>query len=307
MPSPVLFLIASCIWGSTYYAITLQLGEVAPSVSVVYRFALSSAVLFAWCALRGGTLRLPWRAHRWMLLQAFFTFAVSYACTYRAEQYLVSGLVAVLFALMVFWTPLCARIAFGVPIAHRTWLPGVGALLGVALLFARPIDAAWAGMLRDGQGNFFLGLALAIVATIASSIGSVLVSKVREASQDLILTMAWAMLWGTLMVAALAIANGDEFDMPTHPRYVFGLLYLALFGSVIAFAAYFTLINRIGSHKAVYVVVISPVIAVLLSIKLEHYRPGLIEWLGMVVCLGSVAWAVRTPSLPPATTEKISS
>lgn len=298
-------MIAAFIWGSTYYAITLQLGEVAPSVSVVYRFALASAVLFAWCALRGGSLRLPWRAHRWMLLQGFFTFALSYACTYRAEQYLVSGLVAVLFALMVFWTPLCARIAFGIPVAHRTWLPGLAALLGVGMLFAHSIGTAWGDMLAGGQGSFLLGLGLATAATIASSIGSVLVSKVREASQDLVLTMAWTMLWGTLMVAALALAQGDRFDLPTHPRYVLGLLYLSLFGSVIAFAAYFTLINRIGSNKAVYVVVVAPVIAVLLSVQLEQYRPGLLEWLGMAVCLGSVAWAVRTPSLPAAAASTI--
>lgn len=300
MSSPLLFLIASFIWGSTYYAITLQLGEVAPSVSVVYRFALASAVLFAWCAARGRSLRLPWRAHRWMLLQGFFTFALSYACTYRAEQYLVSGLVAVLFALMVFWTPLCGRVMFGTPVAHRTWLPGLAAMFGVAMLFARSIGAAWGDMVQGGQSAFLLGLALALVATIASSVGSVLVTKVREASQDLVLTMAWTMLWGTLMVAVLALMNGDSFDLPTSPRYVLGLLYLSLFGSVIAFAAYFTLISRIGSHKAVYVVVISPVIAVLLSVRMEHYRPGLIEWLGMAVCLGSVAWAVRSPSVPSA-------
>jgi drug/metabolite transporter (DMT)-like permease len=75
-----------------------------------------------------------------------------------------------------------------------------------------------------------------------------------------------------------------------------GLLYLSIFGSVIAFMAYFTLINRIGSQKAVYVGVVTPVISVLLSIRLEHYRPGPLEWLGMILCLSSVAWAVRSPA-----------
>jgi drug/metabolite transporter (DMT)-like permease len=84
--------------------------------------------------------------------------------------------------------------------------------------------------------------------------------------------------------------------MPSQPRYWMGLVYLSIFGSVIAFNAYFTLINRIGSQKAVYVGVVTPVISVLLSIQLEHYRPGPLEWLGMVVCLSSVAWAVRAPT-----------
>jgi drug/metabolite transporter (DMT)-like permease len=79
-----------------------------------------------------------------------------------------------------------------------------------------------------------------------------------------------------------------------------GLVYLSMFGSVIAFFAYFTLINRIGSHKAVYISVVTPVISVLLSIRLEHFRPGPAEWLGIVVCLASVAWALRAPAPKPA-------
>jgi drug/metabolite transporter (DMT)-like permease len=81
-----------------------------------------------------------------------------------------------------------------------------------------------------------------------------------------------------------------------------GLFYLSLFGSVIAFFAYFTLINRIGSQKAVYISVITPVISVLLSIRLEHFRPGLTEWLGIAVCLGSVTWALRAPAAKPEVT-----
>ena len=298
MSSPLLFAIASLIWGSTFWAITLQLGEVAPAVSVVYRFALASAALFAWCAMRGVRLRLPWKVQRWLIAQGFFTFALSYSCTYRAEQYLVSGLVAIMFALMVFWTPICARIAFGTRISWRTWAAGAVAVGGVSMLFAHSLGGAWAELRSGGSGHFILGVVLATVATVASSAGNVLVAKVREHAADLPLTMAWTMLWGTLMVAAWTTLQGTPFTLPAAPRYWLALVYLAIFGSVIAFYAYFTLINRIGPQKAVYVGVVAPVISVLLSIQLEHYRPGPVEWLGMIVCLASVAWAVRTPALP---------
>lgn len=293
MPTAALFATCCLIWGSTFWAITLQLGEVAPAVSVALRFGIASAVLFAWCAARGQRLRLPWRAQRWMLLQGFLTFCLSYMGTYGAEQYLFSALVAVLFALMVFWTPLCARIAFGTPIAWRTWAAGAVAMLGVVLLFWNALADIHSG------GHFLLGLALGLMATIASSAGSVIVGKIREQSSNLFLTMAWTMLWGTLMVAAWAAASGQSFAMPSGARYWMGLFYLSIFGSVIAFAAYFTLINRIGSKKAVYIGVVTPVISVLLSIRLEHYRPAPIEWLGMLICLASVAWAVSTPSPAP--------
>ena len=91
MSSPQLFVLASLIWGSTFWAITFQLGQVAPAVSVAYRFGLASALLFGWCLLRGDRLRLPWRAQRWMMLQGLATFAISYICTYSSEQYLVGS------------------------------------------------------------------------------------------------------------------------------------------------------------------------------------------------------------------------
>ena len=300
MSSPLLFAIASLIWGSTFWAITLQLGEVSPEVSVVYRFALASAALFAWCLVRGQRLRLPWTTQRWVMVQGFFSFGLSYVCTYNAELYLVSAMVAVLFALMVFWNPICSRIAFGTPITWRTWAAGIVAMSGVTMLFFHSIADAWHDIVGGGAGHFLLGLALALTATISSSAGNVVVSKVREHSSNLMLTMAWSMLWGTLMVTCWALLTDQQFVLPSTPRYWMGLVYLSLFGSVIAFAAYFTLINRIGSQKAVYIGVVTPVISLLLSIRLEQYRPGPLELLGMILCLASVAWAVRTPApVPP--------
>lgn len=295
MPSYVLFTIASLIWGSTFWAITLQLGEIPPAVSVVYRFALASGALFAWCLVRGDKLRLPWRTQKWTLLQGFFTFGLSYVCTYNAEQYVVSALVAVLFALMVFWTPLLSRFIFGTPVPGKTWTAGVGAIAGVVLLFWHSIQDALGGTQAGGQSHMLLGLGLGIAASIASAGGSIVVAKVREQSSNLILTTGWSMFWGTCMVALWCVASGQSFILPHTASYVLGLLHLAIFGSVVAFICYFTLINRIGSAKAVYIGVITPVLSVLMSIKLEHYRPGPIEWLGMAVCLGSVAWALHTP------------
>jgi len=299
MSSPVLFTLASLIWGSTFWAITLQLGAVPPSVSVVYRFALASSVLFVICIGRGFKLQLPWRTQKWLMLQGMATFGLSYICTYQAEEVVVSGLVAVLFALMVFWTPLLGRVVYGTPIAPRTWGAGLAATCGVALLFYHSIGAAWRDVQAGGSGHFLLGVVLALVATIASSAGSIVVGKVREQSSNVMLTTAWSMFWGTLLVAVYAVATGQRFMLPPTLSYTLGLLYLSIFGSVIAFLAYFTLINRIGPQKAVYIGVITPVLSVLLSIKLEHYRPGPVEFLGMVLCLASVAWALRAPAVKP--------
>src|SRR5689334_3803788 len=132
MSSPVLFTLASLIWGSTFWAITLQLGDVPPAVSVVYRFALASSVLFIICIGRGFKLQLPWRTQKWLMLQGMATFGLSYICTYQAEEVVVSGLVAVLCALMAFGTPVLRRVFYGTLIAPRTSGGGRGATVGVA-------------------------------------------------------------------------------------------------------------------------------------------------------------------------------
>lgn len=294
--SPILFSAACLIWGSTFWAITLQLGHVAPAVSIIYRFGLAAATLFAWCLVRGDKLILPWKVQRWMMAQGLATFAVSYLCTYTSEEHLISAMVAVLFALMVIWTPLCSRIMFGTVLTWRTWSAAAVAILGVTMLFYDSIHASWKDIVAGGAGHFLLGLGLALTATIAGTVGNMMVVKVRAHSANVLLTMAWAMLWGTLFVTAFALITGVHFTLPASGSYWGGLLYLSLFGSVIAFAAYFTLIHRWGAQKAVYIGVVTPVISVLMSIQLESYRPGLIEWLGMVLCLSSVAWILKSPA-----------
>ncbi|PFH04629.1 drug/metabolite transporter (DMT)-like permease [Collimonas sp. PA-H2] len=306
MPSPALFIIASLIWGSTFWAITLQLGEVAPAISVLYRFGLASAILFALCYLRRDSLRLSWKAQRWVMLQGFASFGLSYVCTYSSEQYLVSALVSVLFALMVFWTPICSRIAFGTALTWRVWCAAAAAMFGVTLMFYHSIRTAWQEIMAGGSGHFLIGFALALAATLSSSIGNALVVKVRRHSSNVMLTMAWAMLWGCVLVAVWALASGQPWRLPSKPHYWMGLFYLAIFGSVIAFYAYFTLIDRIGAQKAVYIGVVTPVISVLLSIQMEHYRPGLSEWVGMILCLSSVAWVLKSPSVNDVAPKSVS-
>lgn len=208
----------------------------------------------------------------------------------------MSGLVAVMFALMVFWTPIWSRIFFGTAISGRTWACGAVATVGVTLLFWHSIGDAWQELQTGGDGHFLAGVVLALAATMAASAGSIVVNKVRQQCSNLPLTMAWSMLWGASMVAVWSLANGDAFILPDSATYWAGLFYLSIFGSVIAFFAYFTLIGRIGANKAVYIGVVTPVLSVLLSVLLEDYRPGLLEFLGMVLCLASVAWAVRAPA-----------
>src|SRR5262245_26719846 len=101
------------VWGPTWFAVPLQLGMVDPIASLVYRFGLASALLFAWCALRGERIALTPAQHRAAVGLGLFTFAIDYAFTYWAEALVVSAVVAVLFASLAFVNLVMFRFMFG--------------------------------------------------------------------------------------------------------------------------------------------------------------------------------------------------
>ncbi len=261
-----LFAIATAIWGSTWLAITWQLGTVAPEISVAYRFTLASAILFVWCAVAGAPLRFPLREHRYLVAFGILFFGLNYVGIYWAERYVTSGLVAVVFSTIVFTSPIGMRIAFGTPLTARALFAAVLGVAGVALLFLPELAAA-----RQG-GASALGIAFALGATLLATGGNLVAVRNHAAGLPVFPATAWGMAYGAFAAAIGATITGAAWSFDPRPGYVWSLLYLAVFGSVAAFGAYLTLLQRVGAGPASYVGVSTPVIALLLSTLVEGYR-----------------------------------
>ena len=272
-----LFSIATLIWGSTWLAITFQLGVVPAEASVVYRFALAALMLAAWCLASGRSLRFAAVQHAWFAAQGALLFGLNYLCVYRAEQHIASGLVAVLFSLIVFLNLVGVRVFFATPINRRTLLGAALGVTGVTLLFWREL----AGMQTDALRGILFGLA----ATVFASGGNLLAVRNQRHGVPMLPGVAWGMAYGTLTVAVVAAVNGIAWTFDSRPGYVLSLLYLAAFGSVIAFAAYLTLLGKIGAARAGYVGVAVPVVALLLSTVFEHYQWTLPALVGATLCI----------------------
>ncbi|OLC66298.1 MAG: hypothetical protein AUH79_06290, partial [Betaproteobacteria bacterium 13_1_40CM_4_64_4] len=250
-----LFSIAALIWGSTWLAITFQLGSVAAEASVVYRFALAALMLAAWCFATGRSLRFPRAQHAWFASQGTLLFGVNYLCVYWAEQHIASGLVAVLFSLIVFLNLVGVRVFFGTPFNRRTVVGAVLGVTGVTLLFWRELAGMQTGALR--------GILFGLAATVFASGGNLLAVRNQRHGIPVLPGAAWGMAYGALTIAVVAAVNDIAWTFDPRPLYVFSLFYLAAFGSVIAFAAYLTLLGRIGAARAGYVGVAVPVVALL--------------------------------------------
>jgi len=284
-----LFSIATLIWGSTWLAITFQLGSVAAEASVVYRFALAALMLAAWCLATGRSLRFPVAQHAWFASQGALLFGLNYLCVYWAEQHIASGLVAVLFSLIVFLNLVGVRVFFATPVNRRTVLGAALGVTGVTLLFWREL----AGMQTDALRGILFGLA----ATVFASGGNLLAVRNQRRGIPVLPGVAWGMTYGTLTIAVVAALNDIVWTFDPRPGYVLSLLYLAAFGSVIAFAAYLTLLGKIGAARAGYVGVAVPVVALLLSTVFEHYEWTLPALAGAALCIaGNVLVLMPQPT-----------
>ena len=285
-----LFLMATVIWGSTWLAITWQLGSVAPEISVAYRFALAGAILAIWCAATGVPLRFGRRDHLFLAGLGATLFGLNYVAVYWAERYVASGLVAVVFSTIVFMSPIGMRIAFGTRFTLRTLVAAALGVAGVALLFLPELDAA-----RHG-GRAALGIAFALGGTALATCGNLIAVRNHNAGLPTFPATAWGMGYGALTAALVSLATGTPWSFEATAGYIASLVYLAVFGSVAAFGAYLTLLKRVGAGPSSFVGVATPVIAMLLSTLVEGYRWTWVAALGVVLAVIGNGMALR-PSI----------
>jgi len=274
-----LFAIASAIWGSTWLAITFQLGTVAPELSVAYRFAIASTIVAAWCIASRQSLGFPRREHLWLVAMGATFFGFKYIGVYWAERYVTSGLVAVVFSTIVFMSPIGMRVFYGEALTVRTLVAAAMGVTGVALLFLPELSAA-----RQG-GSAAMGITIALVATVFATVGNLIAVRNHRAGLPTLPVTAWGMLYGSLISFAFAAIMGVTWTFERTAGYVLSLAYLALFGSVFAFGAYLTLLKRVGAGPSSFVAVATPVIALALSTLFEGYRWTWVSAAGLVLAV----------------------
>jgi drug/metabolite transporter (DMT)-like permease len=265
MNPALLFTACVLIWGTTWYAITLQLAATSPAVGVALRFSLASALVMAWCVARGHSLRVSRSGHLWLALMGSLNFCVSYLFVYYAEQRLVSGLVAVGYSAMPLVNMAMMRALFGTPMSRRVGIGSVLGMAGIALVF-------WPEFARLAADTpLVVGALLTACAVLASGLGSMVVARNQAAGLDGWPALACAMAYGALGTWLFVAASGQAVRVDWSWPFVASIVYLAAFGSALAFAAYFALLRQVGPARSAYVGVMSTILALLVSAVLEGY------------------------------------
>jgi len=293
-----LFAICVLTWATTWHAVTYQVTPVAPEVGVAVRFFIAGALVLTLCRLRGLSLRFGWRAHGLLVLQGTFLYGVSYIGVYYAERYIPSGLVAVGYSASPLLTGLGASVVFGVTVGRRFVAGGLLGIAGVALIFWPEFGKASTGT------QVALGAAFTIVSVALSAIGSVAASRNASRGVPLWPALGFGMAYGAIACAAIAWMRDASFALPASPAWWISLTYLALAGSVLTFACFLTLQDRIGPGPTGSVGVMTPLLALIVSVAFEGYRPDAYAAIGAAFAVCGNALMLRrraaTRICPPA-------
>jgi len=275
--NPVLYATTALLWGTTWLPITLHFGVVAPPVSLAYRLWIAAGVLMLWCVVRGDNLSYPKHAHFRFAQLGLFLFSLNYLLLYLGQVELTSGLIAVIFSMLSVLNTINSALFLGRAIEAR--------MVGAALLGVSGLALVFADDLRHLGWSQLASVGLALAGTYSASVGNIMSARSQTLGLPVLQANAWGMAYGAIFMTLFSAATGLSFNFEMTLRYVGALLYLAVFGSIIGFGCYLTLIGRIGAARAGYVSVMFPLVALTLSTWFEDYRWTPTAVLGTVLVL----------------------
>jgi len=285
-----LYAVTVFAWGLSWYGVQLQLGVVAPEVSVFYRFAISAAVMYAFCLVTGRRIDFRPRDHLWVAAQGAFLFGTNFYLVYLGAQYLPSGLVSILFS-----TVIVMNVAGGALFLHNRLEPRmiVGAIFGIGgitVIFWPEL------MLFDIHSGGAKGIVLVLCGTASAASGMLISALNQRRGLGVVRTNTMGMVYGSLFFLIYCVAQGAEFRMEWTATYIGSLLFLSVVSTVIAFATYLTLVGRIGPERASYSSVLFPLVALTVSTFMEGF-----QWTaGAVVGVGCVLIGNLVVLTPPS-------
>lgn len=283
------FILVTLIWSSTWIVIRDQLGSVPASWSVCYRFLLAGVAMAIFAKARGVSLNIGGKGLAFAGLLGVAQFVLNFNFVYRAEHYLTSGVVAVVYAMLLIPNSIMSFLFFRQPVSRAFVAGSVVAVTGIALMLAHEYHAA-----SVRPDRVLLGAAFSVAGLMSASAANVMQGMEIARRLSMVAALTWAMLIGAGVDALFAwVTTGPPVFEP-RIGYVLGIGWLGLAGSVVTFPLYFRLIQRMGAGRAAYTSVLIPVIAMLISTLVEGYHWTALASVGALLAIIGMVVALRT-------------
>lgn len=271
------------IWGSTWIAIRIGLESFTPIFSAGIRFSLASIIIFMLMKMKKIELQTDKESIRLYLLMGFFSYVIPFGLVYWAEQFVPSGMAAVLFAVYPFWVVIFSFIRM--PNEFIGFYKIFGTVLGfggIVMIFSD----SFVGDIT----NYLVGMFAVVLSGIMQAWIAVSIKKFGHHLHPLSMNFVPMMIAGISMVA-IGIFAEDLSVINISESGVLSILYLAFFGSVITFTTFYWLIKRINLVILSLLAFITPIVALVLGYLFYNEELSTRHFIGAALVLTGVIWA----------------
>ena len=253
-------------WGSLYFAISFQVGAIAPEVAVAYRFGLSGALILGWCIWRRKALKFSARQHLILFGQGVIMFSLTDMLLYNAIAYITSGVAALVLSTLPIFNIFFASIFLGMRIRPPVFVGAIFGVSGIVMVFWPELSAF------DLTSTSLIGFGLCLIATVSASLAQIVSAYNQRSGLPPVETAGLCMLYGAAFSVLVSLCLGRNFTWDWSNDFLLSFGYIVIVCTVFAWVCYLILIGRIGPDRAGYVSILVPIIALVISTLFEDFR-----------------------------------
>jgi drug/metabolite transporter (DMT)-like permease len=252
-----IYILTCMIWGSTWLAIKIGLESIPPIISAGYRFTLASILILGVISIKKIKIQTDITAIKLYVSMAFFSFIFPYGLIYWAEQFVPSGLTAILYAVYPFSI---AIFSFNMIPSEKI---GINKIIGIIISFTG-LYVIFSESFTGNLDNYVLGLIAVFISAIMQSGIAVSIKKYGRHLHPLAMNF-YPMLIAGIVLLAYGFNIERQLNIKYDYKALFSVFYLALFGSLITFTSYYWLIKRVNIIIVSLITFITPIIALFLG------------------------------------------
>ncbi|EGQ1310047.1 EamA family transporter [Staphylococcus pseudintermedius] len=284
----LMYLFCMFIWGLNFIAAKIQGNSVSLEVALLYRSIIALLLFLALLSLIYKKIDLKNINFLTVVSFGLCNFTISYLLLYYGTFYSSAAIVTLIFSMKAIITPVFISVVFRIQVSKRIYFGGILGLLSVFIIIYPDLHKL--------PSSFYIGVLFALLGTVVTSIGDVLSAYNSQKKTNPVIANVIGMSVAVIFLIVYTYINGDSYSIPTEINFWFGLIYLAVFASFLAWLFYLKLISNIGASESGYMVAMFPAIGGAASVFMGESQLNMNLLIGIVLaCIGAYL-ALRKPN-----------
>ncbi|ELJ9238851.1 DMT family transporter [Staphylococcus pseudintermedius] len=284
----LMYLFCMFIWGLNFIAVKIQGNSVSLEVALLYRSIIALLLFLALLSLIYKKIDLKNINFLTVVSFGLCNFTISYLLLYYGTFYSSAAIVTLIFSMKAIITPVFISVVFRTQVSKRIYFGGILGLLSVFIIIYPDLHKL--------PSSFYIGVLFALLGTVVTSIGDVLSAYNSQKKTNPVIANVIGMSGAVIFLIVYTYINGDSYSIPTEINFWFGLTYLAVFASFLAWLFYLKLISNIGASESGYMVAMFPAIGGAASVFMGESQLNMNLLIGIVLACIRAYLALRKPN-----------